>query len=93
MFFVDISSRSFGSMDAADFERLLVLMRHSQTNEIKELFNEKIKLIETRDCIHSPVHRERDNISQILMPEEFQGRFCAIKTKGDGNCLYNATLV
>jgi hypothetical protein len=31
-----------------------------------------------------------DKLSQILIPDDHANRLLAIKTTGDGNCLYNA---
>ena len=67
--------------------RLCALMREGRADQIEELYRDRIKAIKT---FRQQNYDIQDVISQVLMPEEFQNNFSAVKTKGDGNCLYNA---
>ena len=68
--------------------RLCALMREGRADQIEELYRDRIKAIKTFRQQNYDIHE--DVISQVLMPEVFQNNFSAVKTKGDGNCLYNA---
>ena len=63
-------------------------MREGRAAQIEELYRDKSKAIKTFRQQNYDI--QEDVISQVLMPEEFQNSFSAVKTKGDGNCLYNA---
>ena len=57
----------------------------------EDRFTERINTLKTfLQQNHADAAFQEDVISQVLMPEEFQQNFSAIKTKGDGNCWYNA---
>ena len=71
-----------------DFSRICALMREGRADQIEELYRDRIKAIKTFRQQNYDI--QEDTISQVLMPEEFQNNFSAVKTKGDGNCLYNA---
>ena len=74
-----------------DFSRLCALMRKGRADQIEDLYRDRIKAIKTFRQQNYDI--QEDVISQVLMPEEFQNNFSAVKTKGDGNCLYNAAAI
>ena len=65
-----------------DFSRLCALMREGRADQIEELYRDRIKAIKTFRQQNYDI--QKDVISQVLMPEEFQNNFSAVKTKGDG---------
>ena len=71
-----------------DFSRLYALMREGRADRIEELYRDRINPIKTFRQQNYDI--QEDVISQVLMREKFQNNFSAVKTKRDGNCLYNA---
>ena len=71
-----------------DFSRLCALMQERRADQTEELYRDRIKAIKTFRQQNYDI--QEDVISQVLMAEEFQNNFSAVKTKGDGNCMYNA---
>ena len=67
-------------------------MRHvSPIFYLKELYRDRIKAIKTFRLQNYDI--QEDVISQVLMSEEFQNNFSAVKTKGYGNFLYNPAAI
>ena len=64
------------------------LMQEGKADQKEELYRDRIKAIKTFHQQNYDI--QEDVISQVFMPEEFQNNFSAVKTTGDGNCLYNA---
>ena len=63
-------------------------MQEGKADQKEELYRDRIKAIKTFHQQNYDI--QEDVISQVFMPEEFQNNFSAVKTTGDGNCLYNA---
>ena len=76
-----------------DFSRLCVLMREGRADHIEELYKERINVLKTFHQKISLLTFKKMLYLKFLMPEEFQQNFSARKTKGDGNCLYNAAAI
>ena len=80
-------------METTDFVKLTGFMNAGKKDDIQSLFNmfkERIMRLDIPFVMFVSLAKyQEDPISQILLPEELQGTLCAVKTKGDGNCLYN----
>ena len=62
-----------------DFSRICALMREGRADQIEELYRDRIKAIKTFRQQNYDI--QEDTISQVLMPEEFQNNFSAVKNQ------------
>ena len=85
--------------DYLSMEELKSAIINREINAARQLFatkSQSIILSSAHDYnISSTNNVQEDALSQILIPDDLvplepNKRFVALKTKGDGNCLYNA---
>lgn len=74
-------------------EELKLAISNGDVNFVRQLFATKIVTLPTQQSKHETIII--DELSKILIPADLPAietnqRFIAVKTKGDGNCLYNA---
>ena len=62
------------------------LIKKKDTVNISDLYIQRSSVYEN---LVNPENDQPDSISQLLIPNAQQHLY-AVKTKGDGNCLYNA---
>lgn len=64
------------------------LIKKKDTANISDLYRQRSSIY---DNLENPQNDQPDSISQLLIPHAQQHLY-AVKTKGDGNCLYNAAV-
>ena len=90
-FILFLSTRICYKMEEINY--LNSLIERGQRSEIRRIFDQKQShVFNAIPDTFSTNRLETDTISQLLIPEPFQN-LKAVKTKGDGNCLYHAASI
>ena len=81
------------SIKMEEMKHLRSLIESGNRTEIRKLFDQKqLSVLKAIPDSFETNRLETDTISQLLIPEPFQN-LKAVKTKGDGNCLYHAASI
>lgn len=78
-------------------EELKLAIAKRDTETVKKLFASKLASVGLFNIISEQqglINKASDALSQILIPDDLvenNQHFVAVKTTGNGNCLYNAT--
>jgi len=81
---IHIGKRMF---ESANFAQLETAISNDDICTVKQLFSQSLN-IPAENEVKS--HLPTDELSQVLIPNDVISGLVAVKTTGDGNCLYNA---